>query len=166
MAAPILVLGLGNMLLRDDGAGLELLDALRKLDGKDPRIEFLDGGTLGLALLPHIAERHGLLVLDAIRLGAEPGTVHRVDDVLAKAPAHSAGAKGGAHQANAGDLLRTAALLGEMPRHAVIVGVEPKTVRTGVGLTAPVRDALPRAADCAHHVLLELLDEIAPPCTS
>src|SRR5271169_2822928 len=79
---PILVLGLGNLLLSDDGVGLRLLEELARETWSDD-VEFVDGGTQGLALLPYLSERQAVMVLDAIGLGAEPGTLHilRGDDV-------------------------------------------------------------------------------------
>ena len=72
--APILVLGVGNALLRDDGVGLRLLsDLSREGLAWDGEVEFLDGGTQGLALLDRIAGRHALLILDAVKLGAARG---------------------------------------------------------------------------------------------
>src|SRR5450756_627755 len=74
--APILVLGLGNLLLSDDAAGLQLHAALLAERGATDQVEFVDGGTQGLALLHYLANRRAVLVLDAVGLGAEPGSVH------------------------------------------------------------------------------------------
>src|ERR1035437_6800547 len=89
--APILVLGLGNLLLSDDAAGLHLHAALLAERGATEQVEFVDGGrhgggralhpppprgTQGLALLHYLANRRAVLVLDAVGLGAEPGSVH------------------------------------------------------------------------------------------
>ena len=64
--APLLVLGLGNMLLSDDGFGLVLLAELARGHAQDHTIEFLDGGTLGTALLGELEGRRALLILDAV----------------------------------------------------------------------------------------------------
>src|ERR1039457_4189410 len=74
--APVLVLGLGNLLLSDDAAGLHLEAALQAERGDSPQVEFVDGGTQGLALLDYLSNRRAVLVLDAVGLGAEPGSVH------------------------------------------------------------------------------------------
>src|SRR5271157_1480534 len=99
--APILVLGVGNALLRDDGVGLRLLSDLSReglaLDGE---VEFLDGGTQGLALLDRIAGRHALLILDAVKLGAAPGAVHALREW------RECGARSStAHESNVSELL-------------------------------------------------------------
>ena len=77
---PILVLGLGNVLLQDDGVGPALLGLLETLHGKDDRVQFVDGGTQGLALLGYLSDRQAVLILDAVALGAEPGSVHVRED--------------------------------------------------------------------------------------
>ena len=72
---PVLALGLGNLLLGDDAVGLRLLEMLQA-ESADPRVEFVDGGTQGISLTGYLANRRGVLVLDAIGLGAAPRTVH------------------------------------------------------------------------------------------
>jgi len=150
---PILVLGLGNLLLRDDAIGLRLLHELAAHHGDDARVEFVDGGTQGLALVALLADRPAVLILDAMNIGAEPGTVHRLDDARRQLQRGSAGGNGGAHQMNAGDLLRTSLLLGELPAQVAIVGIEPAVVHTGIELSPVVVAALPAATDAAAAVL-------------
>ena len=164
--APVLVLGLGNLLLHDDAVGLRLLTMLAERHGADARLQFVDGGTQGLALLPLLADRRAVLMLDAVRLGAPAGTVHHVVDAFARPPRGHAGADGGAHQLNAGDLLLAAQLLGDVPGRATVVGIEPAIVRTGIGLTAAVEAALPAALVLAERVLASLHATEGAVCTS
>jgi hydrogenase maturation protease len=151
---PLLVLGLGNLLLHDDGLGLTLLRDLESRSGRwGGTAEFVDGGTQGQALLGWLEGRRALLILDAVALGAPPGTVHvllgdRVGECMP-------GGQMTAHGGNAGDLLRVAALLDETPGTVAIVGIEPAVVKTGEGLSAEVTAALPEATQRA----AELLDE-------
>ena len=73
-----IVLGLGNTLNRDEGLGVYALKALEvRLADSAPEVEFLDGGVLGLNLLPWVEEASHLLVLDAINARREPGTLDR-----------------------------------------------------------------------------------------
>jgi hydrogenase maturation protease len=140
---PILVLGVGNVLLEDDGVGPALLGLLSSLHGADERVEFVDGGTQGLALLGYLSGRHTVLILDAVALGAAPGSVHvRHDFEVLSLKSRQASS---AHEGNAGELLRVAALLGDLPDHMILVGVEPKTIRTGFGLSSDVQASLPVA---------------------
>lgn len=131
----------------------------------DPRVEFLDGGTQGRALAGHLGGRRALVVLDAVRLGAAPGTVHVLRDPLGAAPPRG----GSAHESNVGDLLAAACLLGELPQAVVLVGIEPALVQTGLGLSAKVAAAVPAAARAAQAELARLcagVPEEGAPCTS
>jgi len=150
---PILVLGLGNLLLSDDAVGLTLLEELGRETSNDD-VEFVDGGTQGLALLPYLADREAVLVLDAIGLGAEPGTLHILsgEDVGRLRSQRSETA----HEGNGLTLLETARLLGEELPNLVVIGVEPAHVRTGVGLSPEVVVGARRALRLAKHVLREM----------
>ncbi|MCG6963474.1 MAG: hydrogenase maturation protease [Acidobacteria bacterium] len=142
---PLLVLGLGNLLLRDDGVGLELLKRLEGRFADAPGIELVEGGTQGLALLPFLERRPGLLVLDAAAFGAAPGTVHVMWN-----PEHHAAPRGiGAHEGNAGELLDAARLIGYLPEQVCLVGVEPADISTGIGLSGEVEGALEAALEAA-----------------
>ena len=151
--APVLVLGLGNLLLSDDGCGLRLLELL-SLQVTDHRVEFLDGGTQGLALLGHLEQRSAILILDAVGLGATPGTVH----VLREPESGELRARRAstAHEGNALELLEVMTLLdGSLPPIAV-VGIEPEIVQTGAALSRTVEEAIPQALEQARTVLNEL----------
>lgn len=155
---PILVLGLGNVLLEDDGAGPALLGLLAGRHGTDSRVEFVDGGTQGLALLGYLSNRQAVLILDAVALGDKPGSVHVREDaqVLDLGSSRSRTA----HEGNAGELLRVAALLGDLPDHVVLVGVEPKHIRTGLGLSQDVQASLPVALREAHAWLQKIVGRV------
>jgi hydrogenase maturation protease len=149
----ILVLGLGNLLLSDDGLGLRLLKALAS---EDSAAEFLDGGTQGLALLSYLVNRRALIILDAVALGASPGTVHVLQgDAIAAHPAVTA------HGSNALELLAAARLLGDLPPSVTIIGIEPACIRTGIGLSAGVEAAIPEALSRARTVLESAIREVA-----
>lgn len=153
--SPVLVLGLGNTLLGDDGAGVFLVEELSQESGWSNGVEFLDGGTQGLALLGRIGSCRALVVLDALAMGAAPGTVS-----LLKSPGLiELGARRAetAHEGNAGELLAAAALLGDLPGQVFVLGIEPQFIRTGAGLSDPVRRALPRAKQEAHALITAIL---------
>ncbi len=154
-APPVLVLGLGNTLLGDDGVGPLLVEELaRQLAASMPEVEFLDGGTQGLALLGRIAGRRALVVLDALARGKAPGKVSvlNTEAALALAAPHASTA----HEGNAAELLATAALLGDLPRRVFVVGIEPLELQTRVGLSAPVSNAIPAALARARMIIESL----------
>jgi hydrogenase maturation protease len=151
-SAPVLVLGVGNSLLRDDGVGLRLLSELSRESGEwGGEVEFLDGGTQGLALLGRIAGRRGLLILDAVKTGAEPGAVHVLRSWRQVGERAST-----AHESNVSELLAVSALMGDCPEEVVIVGIEPGRIATGTELSEPVNGARGRALAVARDELLQL----------
>ncbi len=147
--APVLVLGIGNPLLGDDGAGLALLAGLAGVP--EPMVEYVDGGTQGLALLGYLAGRRAVVILDAVMNGAPPGSVHvlRGEEALRLATARSSTA----HESNAGELLAAAALLGQLPEEVVVVGIEPERLQTGIGFSDAVLEGLGEAAAQAREVV-------------
>lgn len=153
--APVLVLGLGNLLLTDDAAGLHMEAALAAEWSGSGEVEFVDGGTQGLALLHYLADRRAVLLLDAVGLGAEPGSVH-----VLRGPAIEglrAQRATTAHEGNALELLATARLLGDVAGETIVVGVEPAIVATGIGLSPQVAAGLPAAIERARSVLDSML---------
>ncbi len=154
---PILVLGVGNLLLRDDGAGLELLSCLRRdADRWGEDVEFLDGGTGGLALLGEVSGRRAVVVLDAVRTGAEAGTVHilRTRDLLTFGQTRVSTA----HESNATELFRVSELLGERAEELVAIGIEPDVLETGIGLSEKVGSAIEGAAQSARSIVDQLVN--------
>jgi hydrogenase maturation protease len=145
------VLGLGNPLLTDDGVGLVLLDALRAAGPWGGDVELVDGGTWGLSLLPVLADHARVLVLDAVRAGADPGTVLRGGGAdiprLYRFPLSP-------HQIDLAEVLGAAELLGAVPEHVEVVGVQPASVDGPcLTLTRDVAAAVPRALGEAMAVL-------------
>lgn len=152
---PILVLGIGNLLLSDDGAGLALLKELQE-EIRDPRVEFMDGGTQGLNLLNRISGRKLVLFVDAVARGAAPGTIHTMtgEEVLAGSPSGTT-----AHDAGARELLAAAMLTGDMPEETRVVGIEPESLETSIGLSRRVRSVIPEAVAQARSILDSFLDQ-------
>jgi len=157
--APVLVLAVGNLLLGDDGCGQAVLAELAEVQARwQGAAELVDGGTQGMALLGLLSGRRAVLVLDAVKLGAAPGTVHR----LRGQEVFSALAASGltAHEGNAGELLRSAALLGELPAEVIVIGIEPERLATAIGLSPSVEASVPAALSAATEVLDGLVSEL------
>ncbi len=150
--APVLVLGVGNVLLKDDGVGSRLATELSKKKARwAGAVELADGGTLGMSLLGMLDGRRAVVLLDAVRTGATPGTAREFtpEEVQRARPPEGLSP----HEGSALEILRAAALLGELPETVVIVGVEPFAVETGYGLSAEVEAGLPAALDMATAVI-------------
>jgi hydrogenase maturation protease len=140
MDRPTIVLGLGNPLMGDDGAGLAALEALRGgyEFGEDVQLE--DGGALGLALLPLVEDAGSLLVLDAVRFGGRPGTTV-VREGAAVPRCFSM--KLSPHQTGFRETLALAGLRGKLPQRFALVGVEVAGAEYAEPLSLDVRCALP-----------------------
>lgn len=149
--APILILAIGNRLLQDDGVGMELLSKLAPFHEEwGTAVELIDGGTCGLALLGAVLDRAAVVFLDAVKLGAEPGSVH----VLRKGELLGMSGHGStAHEGGAKDILAALALLGGTPREVAVVGMEPASVATGIGLSEAVEARLGEAVNRVREVV-------------
>ena len=135
---PTLILGLGNLVHSDDGLGVHAIQSLQSNPDFPPGAVLMDGGTQGLALLPHISAFQRLLVIDALDVGEAPGTVVRLEgDALKHLPG-----KPSVHQLGFADLMVALELLGETPEEIVMLGVQPQTIDWGTELSEPVRVAL------------------------
>lgn len=141
MSERLVILGLGNILLGDDGIGVVALHALaRAVDQADPRVSLVDGGTLGLSLLDYLEADSTLIIIDAVRADHPPGTVVVLEgeDV-----ARAAAARLSVHQVGVADLLDAAHLLGRTPRRTVLCGVVPRSITLSVERTPEVEASLP-----------------------
>ena len=132
----VVVLGLGNVLLTDDGVGVAAIEALERAFAMPDDVSVLDGGTLGLSLLGYLEGVRALILVDAVRAEGEPGTLVRFDgeDVL-PAAAHRLSP----HQVGVADLLDAARMIGSLPAEVVLLGVVPERIELGVELTPAVR---------------------------
>ena len=131
----ILVLGIGNVLLTDEGIGVRALNELERRYTFPENVELLDGGTAGIELLRHIRNRDYLIIIDAMKFHQEPGTVTRVEgnDVPAAFRTRLS-----PHQLGLSDLLAAAMLTDELPPNLVLFGVEPENLDIGLDLTDTV----------------------------
>lgn len=140
----LLVLGLGNVLLQDDGVGSAAV--ARLLDGFDvpTGARVLDGGTLGLSLLPYLDDADAVILVDAIRAEGSPGDVVRLEgDEVAPAVA----TRLSPHQIGVADLLDGVRWLDRYPPHLVLVGLIPQSIDLGVGLSPRVFASMPALID-------------------
>ena len=141
---PLLVLGLGNVLLEDDGVGGAAVSLLRQRFEVPRGARVLDGGTLGLSLLPYLQAADAVILVDAIRAEAVPGTLVRLDgDEVAPAVA----TRLSPHQVGVADLLDGARWLERYPSRVVLLGLVPASMALAVGLSPHVGAALPSLVD-------------------
>lgn len=143
-ATDLLVLGLGNVLLTDDGVGPAVIARLRDAHIIPGGVQLLDGGTLGLSLLPYLEDAKAVILVDAVAADEAPGTLVRLEgsDV---GPAVAT--RLSPHQVGVADLLEGARWHDREPAHMVLLGVVPESIELGVGLSAPVMTAMPELTE-------------------
>jgi hydrogenase maturation protease len=151
----VLVLGVGNTLMRDDGVGVRLLESLAATDPAPEGVEYVDAGTLSFLLLPRIESCDALLVLDAARLGTRPGDVRCLEG--AEMDEFLRTARCSVHEVGVRDLLDVARLTGHLPGRRAFVGVQPLETDWGESLSPPVAAALAQAAHCARGIVARWL---------
>lgn len=136
----LLVLGLGNVLCGDDGLGVAAVHRLQRCYAEPEGALVLDGGTLGLSLLPYLEDAEAAILVDAIRAEGPPGSFVRLEgDEVAPAVA----ARLSCHQIGVADLLEAARWRGRSPWRLVLLGLVPETLALGVALSPGVAAALP-----------------------
>lgn len=142
--APVLVLGLGNILLQDEGVGVAVIERLQQRYRVPDEVELLDGGTSGMSLLDDIRNREHLIVVDAVRTGKPAGTevVLRGEEV----PAFLCN-KVSPHQLALSDVLANLLLMNESPHQVTVVGMEPLSLETHLGLSKLVASHLQALTD-------------------
>jgi hydrogenase maturation protease len=136
--AGALVLGLGNILLGDEGVGVRVVERLREQYDFSKEVQVMDGGTLGLDLLPYVQDTSRLLVVDAVQAKEPPGTLVRL--ASGEIPIFLDACKVSAHQEGLQDLLAVAALKGYLPRDVVFWGVQINSLRVGLELSPVVAE--------------------------
>ena len=146
-----LILGIGNTLLTDEGAGIHALNLLQSAypatgstTGPDtPNLSFIDGGTLSFSLAVWIEDCTNLIVFDATELNQPAGTVNTF--VNAAMDEFLGASKRSAHEVGLLDLMDIARLTDHLPENRALIGIQPKTMDWGTSPSKPVQDALDTA---------------------
>ena len=151
MKKPVVVLGLGNPLMADEGVGVRLIERLQESAEEFPAVDFLDAGTGGLSVLHHIEGRCKAVVIDCAFMDEAPGTMKRF------VPEEVQSTKKLAHQSlHEVDLLRIVALarqLGQAPEQIVIFGIQPERVEPGLDLSRTLMDGIDEYISRVRHEL-------------
>ena len=138
----LLVMGVGNLLLTDEGAGVRAVQELEKEDWP-AGVDFLDGGTFTQDIFFVFKDYDGLVVLDCVKGGREPGTIY--------------GGNLSVHDIDLLDSLKMAEMLGKRPKMRV-VGIEPKTLTWNMELTPELEARMPAFLEAARQEIRRFLD--------
>lgn len=140
----VTILGVGNVILKDEGFGVRVMEYLDKNYEFGDDVQLIDGGTLGIELTKFITGTKKLLILDSINSGGEKGKIFHFEDdeVLAhfddKLSAHEVGIK---------DVLALLKVTGKAPEKVAVIGAEPYDLGAGVGLSKEMSSLLYKVAD-------------------
>lgn len=146
----VLILGIGNILLQDEGVGVHVVNRLGAECALPEGVDLLDGGTAGMDLLDRVCGAEALVVVDCARLDAPPGTVR---EYLGDAVPAFFQSRLSPHQIGLSDLLGAVMLLGEMPARMALIAVQPAEMELGLEMTAAGREG----AEAAYAMLLARL---------
>jgi len=156
---PVLLLGMGNILLEDEGLGIRALELLEQKYEIPPQVELMDGGTTGMGLLDDISGRQHLLVLDAVQTGELPGTLVKLagDEVPVYFEMRIS-----PHQMGLSDVLATLELSGEKPADVTVLGMVPQSLEMCLELSELISERLDSLVDAA----VKELDSLGYPLRS
>lgn len=127
----VALIGIGNVLLQDERVGVHVVETIRERFSFSPEIEILDGGTLGLDLLPIIERFDKVLFVDAVNFGKKPGYIGVLENEEIPAVLY---VKLSVHHVGLADLLSVAKLTGVMPETVCLVGIQPQDSAFAFGL--------------------------------
>ncbi|RNC71884.1 MAG: HyaD/HybD family hydrogenase maturation endopeptidase [Desulfuromonadales bacterium] len=139
----VLVLGIGNLIMTDDGVGVRVVQRLTEEYRFPEGVTVMDGGTLGLDLLHYLEGVERLLMVDAVETGGPPGTVVRLAGEEIPVALRT---KLSPHQMGLQDLLAVAELQGNRPAEMVLWGVQPESIGLGMELSPAVAAQFDRLA--------------------
>ncbi len=136
----IVVLGVGNLLLSDEGVGIHVVNKLRKM-ALPSEVEVIEGGVDGLGLMNVVMSTERLIVVDAVKGGGFPGSIYRFgpEDLTTHPDVY----KMSVHEIGILEVIRLSGLVSQTPK-TTIIGVEPKSLKTGMELSPEIQAKVPR----------------------
>jgi hydrogenase maturation protease len=144
-AKKVLVMGIGNTLLQDDGVGVHVTESFKSSRKPDPNLDVVDGGTVGLSLLPQIEDADKVIIIDASEIGERPGSMRifrnqEIDQQLS-------GKRRSVHEVALYDLFSAAAIRGRSPEERVLIAIQPASTDWGLDPTPEVKASIPLACE-------------------
>ncbi len=154
----VMVVGIGNLIMQDDGVGVHAIKALEAL-GLPEEVELIDGGTNSYDLIEEFCRAEQLIIVDAMHAGGEPGTIYR-------APLDELGLQSvenitSLHEMHFVEAMKMTRMLGYDPP-TIVFGIEPAEVAVSLELSPQVAEKLPRLVELMQEEILQLLQEQHP----
>jgi len=152
-----LILGIGNTLLSDEGAGIHAMHKLQSIYPDNPDIVYIDGGTLSFSLAAYLQDCSNIIVLDAAEFNSAPGTVRtmvgdEMDNFLGAA-------RRSPHEVGLLDLFDIARLTESLPVNRALIGIQPKSIEWGTSPTPPVQPPVQKALPVVVEQAINLLNQ-------
>ncbi len=147
--ADISIVGVGNTVMRDDGFGVRVAEYLQQHTDYPDFVQILDGGTLGMDLMPYIADSKKLLLIDAINIDAPVGSYHCFTGDELNAYFKN---KISVHDLGINDMLAVLKLTDNPVEEVIVIGVKPDVVSLGVELTEQIEAKIPMVAEEAKKI--------------
>jgi len=153
----VLVMGVGNTLLQDDGIGVHVTQAFKASQATTSALEILDGGTIGLSLLPEIEDADAVIIVDASEIGECPGSIRifrnsEIDRQLS-------GKKRSVHEVAVADLFAAASIRGRCPSERALIAIQPGSTKLGLEPTPEVQAAIAQACEAVQRISNRWLNE-------
>jgi len=133
------LIGLGNILLKDEGIGVHAVRAIKERHAFYPEVEIIDGGTLGLDLLPFFEGRDKILIIDAVNFRKEPGYIGVIEDDDIPSVLN---VKLSVHHIGLTDVLFAARLTNVHPSKLCLIGIQPESIDVGLEMTECIRNKM------------------------
>lgn len=135
----IALIGIGNILLRDEGVGVHVINAIKERYTFSPEVEIVDGGTMGLDLITIIENKDKVLIIDAVDFGKESGYIGMLENE--KIPT-VLDPKLSAHHINLSDCLFALKLIDSIPSEICLIGIQPESIDIGVDMSYCIADKI------------------------
>jgi len=140
MKKPVIVIGLGNTLMSDEGAGVRVVQRLSNFSDKFPLVDFADAGTGGMSILHLIKDKNKAIFIDCAKMGGEPGSIRKFTPEEIKSI--KALAYQSLHEFDLIKIINMSDKLGQCPAEIIIFGIEPQSVKPGCELSKTLTDRL------------------------
>lgn len=153
----VLIVGFGNLLLRDEGLGVRAAQMLMER-GLPEGVEAIDGGTSAIDILPFLDGVDLLIILDAVAGDQPPGTLYRMglEDIKYESSPHMS-----LHDINVPVVIKLCEAMGRKPPDTLIIGLQPAVIEEGLDLSPEIEAALPRLIDYVTRQVESFLDRSA-----
>ena len=155
MKKAVIVIGLGNTLMSDEGVGVRVVQRLSDFAGRFPSVDFAEAGTGGLSILHLIRDKDKAIFIDCAKMWEEPGSIRKFtpqDIKGTKVLAHQS-----LHEADLIKIIEMAGQLGQCPDEIIIFGIEPQAVKPGCELSKILADKLDEYVNMIHEELPKII---------